>query len=113
VPAAVLIDATVRRHFVATLTDPSRLAILDALRDGEQRVADVVARTRLSQPNVSKHLACLRGCGLVERDRRGRESYYSIIDGVEDLLQAIDTLMSRVADQLARCELTDRTVRVA
>lgn len=96
---------------MATLTDPSRLAILDVLRGGELRVSDVVEGTGLSQPNVSKHLTCLRGCGLVEREQRGREAFYCTVDGVDDVFDAIDALMERVADQLACCELTARTVR--
>lgn len=107
-----LVDPRLRRHFVATLTDPSRLAILDELRGGELRVRDVVERTGLSQPNVSKHLACLRGCGLVEREQRGREAFYSTVDGVDEVLDSIDALMSRVEDRLACCELTAGTVRV-
>lgn len=109
---ATTVDPALRRHFVATLTDPSRLAILELLRGGELRVRDVVERTGLSQPNVSKHLACLRGCGLVEREQRGREAFYSTVDGVDEVFEAIDALMARVEDQLACCELTAGTVRV-
>jgi ArsR family transcriptional regulator, cadmium/lead-responsive transcriptional repressor len=54
------------------LSDESRLGILE-LRRGERRVSELVERMGLSQPNVSKHLACLWGCGLVARERRGRE----------------------------------------
>jgi DNA-binding transcriptional ArsR family regulator len=103
-------DPQLRRHFVTTLTDPSRLAILDELRGGELRVRDVVERTGLSQPNASKHLACLRGCGLVEREQRGREAFYSTVDGVDEVFEAIDALIARVEGQLACCELTAGTV---
>ncbi|GAA1116257.1 ArsR/SmtB family transcription factor [Nocardiopsis composta] len=48
------------------LAEPRRRRILDILRTGEQRVGDLVDRLRLSQPAVSKHLAVLRGAGLVE-----------------------------------------------
>jgi DNA-binding transcriptional ArsR family regulator len=61
-----------------SLGDPSRLAVLEALRDGPKCVSDLVAQTGLSQPNVSGHLAFLRDCGLVEREQRGRYAYYSI-----------------------------------
>ena len=57
--------------------DLSRLRILDALRDGERRVVDLSEGLGLSRPNTSKHLACLHGCGLVERDPRGREVFYA------------------------------------
>ena len=47
------------------LADPSRLAILEALRSGEKRISEIVTLTGLSQPNVSGHLTCLKDCGLL------------------------------------------------
>ncbi|MEO2140144.1 MAG: metalloregulator ArsR/SmtB family transcription factor, partial [Thermoleophilia bacterium] len=47
--------------------------MLEALSDGERRSTDLARITGLSQPNASAHLACLRECGLVSADRRGRE----------------------------------------
>ena len=40
--------------------DTSRLSILDALREGERTVSDLVQTTGFTQPNVSNHLSCLR-----------------------------------------------------
>lgn len=48
------------------LAEPNRRRILDLLRDGERPVGDLVERTRMSQPAVSKHLRVLRDAGLVE-----------------------------------------------
>ena len=45
--------------------DSSRLSILEALREGERTVSDIVQTTGFTQPNVSNHLSCLRDCGLV------------------------------------------------
>ena len=71
--------------------DPSRLAVLEALRDGPKCVSDLVAMTGLSQPNVSGHLAFLRDCGLVEREQRGRYAYYSLgLPFVELVLSSAD-----------------------
>ena len=52
------------------MSDPSRLAILRHLPLGEHRVADLTAHLGLAQSTVSKHLACLRDCGLVELPTR-------------------------------------------
>lgn len=56
------------------IAEPRRRQILDALREGERAVGDLVAATALSQPTVSKHLRVLRDGGLVtarvERQRR-------------------------------------------
>ncbi|MBI2544891.1 MAG: winged helix-turn-helix transcriptional regulator [Candidatus Rokubacteria bacterium] len=64
-------DLPLQAKLFRGLADPSRLAVLEALRDGPRCVSEVVAATGLSQPNASAHLACLEDCGLVIRDRRG------------------------------------------
>ena len=85
------------------LSDPSRQRIIEVLRGGPARVADVMAATGLAQSNASTHLACLWECGLVERERRGREVHYWLADGVEELLEAAGALIGRAADRIASC----------
>ena len=62
----------------AALAEPSRRQILDLLRDGERSVNDLVARLRLSQPGVSKHLRVLREAGLVEVRPEGKRRWYRL-----------------------------------
>ena len=93
--------------------DLSRLRILDALRDGERRVVDLSGELSLSRPNTSKHLACLAGCGLVERDKRGREVYCRLTDGVAELLEGVDGLLELVGDRVTDCELTTESLKGA
>jgi ArsR family transcriptional regulator, cadmium/lead-responsive transcriptional repressor len=57
-----------------SLGDASRLAILRQLAAGEARVVDLTVVLGLAQATVSKHLACLRDCGLVEVQTVGRSS---------------------------------------
>lgn len=60
------------------LADPTRRAIFEALcRDGDQTVAALTARAGISQPGVSKHLAILKGAGLVSDRHEGRQTQYS------------------------------------
>ena len=87
------------------LSDPSRLRILGELRDDEKRVSDLVGATGLSQPNVSKHLSCLWGCGLVAREKRGREVHYWLIDGVDELLGAVETVLDQAGETVGSCRL--------
>ena len=84
-------------------SDRSRLSIVEALRDGERRVGEVVGATGLSQPNVSMHLGCLWDCGLVAREKRGREVYYRLIDGVAELLAAADTVLAEAGQTIGAC----------
>jgi DNA-binding transcriptional ArsR family regulator len=61
-----------------TLADPTRRAIFERLcREGEQTVAALTARARVSQPAVSKHLALLKQAGLVRDRHEGRQTHYS------------------------------------
>ncbi|AIY20218.2 metalloregulator ArsR/SmtB family transcription factor [Pimelobacter simplex] len=60
------------------LSDPNRLAILEHLALGEHRVVDLTAHLGLAQSTVSKHLACLRDCGLVVSRPSGRASMISL-----------------------------------
>jgi DNA-binding transcriptional ArsR family regulator len=60
------------------IAEPRRRQILDLLSRGEQPVNDLVARLRLAQPQVSKHLRVLREVGLVEVRDRGRQRLYRL-----------------------------------
>ena len=62
------------------LAEPRRLKILNALRDGERNVSELVALSDTSQANVSKHLALLTQAGIVAREQRGNCVYYRMAD---------------------------------
>ena len=84
--------------------DPSRLSLLEALRDGEQCVSELIAATGLTQSNVSGHLTCLRDCGLVTSRQEGRFVYYRLADPeVALMLAGADAILSRLADRIAAC----------
>ena len=58
------------------LSDPTRLKLLSRIGDEEVCVCDLQAFVRRDQPTVSRHLAMLRKCGLVEARKEGRWSHY-------------------------------------
>ena len=90
------------------LADPSRLAILEALRDGEKTVGELVEATGLSQPNASGHLACLRECGLVLGRQAGRYVYYAVADRrMEDVLRGAEGILADVAARVYACTRQD------
>ncbi|HTJ00925.1 MAG TPA: metalloregulator ArsR/SmtB family transcription factor [Dongiaceae bacterium] len=62
------------------LAEPSRLMLLQALRDGPLTVTELVAASRMKQANVSKHLAVLHQHHLVKRERAGITIRYEIAD---------------------------------
>lgn len=84
--------------------DPSRLGILETLRDGPLAVGEIVDATGLSQSNVSNHLACLKDCGLVTCERQGRNVIYRSSDPrVNELLAFADALLADVAQGVPAC----------
>lgn len=98
------LSLTLKAKLFRGLADPSRLAILEALRSGERTVSEVVAATGLSQPNASGHLACLRECGLVTSRQEGRFVYYALGDArVEDLLHGVEGILASVAERVYAC----------
>ena len=84
--------------------DPSRLGILDALRNGPLTVSEIVEATRLSQPHVSNHLGCLRDCGLVAAEQQGRYVTYHLSDDrVGELIALAESLLADVARGVYEC----------
>ncbi|WP_338752243.1 ArsR/SmtB family transcription factor [Janibacter alittae] len=78
------------------LAEPTRLALLEHLSSGEHRVRDLVDHMHLAQSTVSKHLACLRDCGLVTVRAEGRASWFSLADPprLANLLKSADALLA-------------------
>ncbi|WP_326835675.1 metalloregulator ArsR/SmtB family transcription factor [Amycolatopsis rhabdoformis] len=62
------------------LSDPTRCRILVALLDGVAYPARLAETLGLSRSNVSNHLSCLRGCGLVLATYEGRQVRYTLAD---------------------------------
>jgi DNA-binding transcriptional ArsR family regulator len=85
-------------------SDTSRLSILEALRAKPLNVGEIVQATGLSQSNISNHLGCLRDCGLVTSEQRGRFTYYRLTDDrIDSLLRLAEELLSDVAKGVYQC----------
>lgn len=89
---------SVERVFRA-LADPTRVRILNLLREGALCVGDLVAVLRVPQPTASRHLAYLRISGLVHDERRGQWSFYKLAPAApgfhEKLLDALEAATSK------------------
>jgi DNA-binding transcriptional ArsR family regulator len=91
--------------------DPSRLAILEALRNGPLTVSEIVQETGLSQSNASNHLACLRDCGLVVSEQNWRYVTYHLSDDrVGELLELAEALLADVARGVYECTRYNRSM---
>ena len=104
-PADVAHDAiSVKAKLFRGLADSSRLSLLEALRDGAKNVSALVELTGLSQPNTSMHLNCLWCCGLLDKEVRGRFTFYRIKSKkVLRILEAAESLLDEVYDRIAEC----------
>lgn len=76
------------------MADPTRARILVSLLQDASYPAQLAKDLGLSRTNVSNHLACLRGCGIVTTAPEGRRTRYEIADA--HLTRALETLMDVV-----------------
>ncbi|GAB3366353.1 metalloregulator ArsR/SmtB family transcription factor [Amycolatopsis echigonensis] len=87
-----------------SLSDATRLAIVQRLAHGEARVADLVAALGMAQSTVSAHVACLRDCALVVGRPQGRQVFYSLArPELMDLLASAETLLAATGNAVALC----------
>ena len=87
-----------------TLGNPTRLRILELLRDRECAVGELVRALSTSQPYVSNQLACLRWCGLVTTRREHRTIYYRLADDrLRQIVMLARELLSQNAAHVAAC----------
>ncbi len=88
-----------------SLGDPARLTILRRLASaGPARVTDLVDTLGLAQSTVSKHLSCLRDCGLVTSAPVGRASVFQLAEpAVVDLLAAAEVVLDATGNAVALC----------
>lgn len=101
----VTADLHTRARFFHGLAEPSRLAILDVLRHGEQTAGDIAVEAGLTPSAASRHLACLRDCGIVEARQEWRHVYYRLAGPhIEHLLSEADLVLETIADRVAACE---------
>ena len=83
------------------LAEPARLQILNAMRNRELTVSEIVERTGLGQTNVSKHLQLLYAHGFVSRRKEGLYTHYTVADRFVFKLCDLmcDSLDESIADQ--------------
>ena len=73
------------------LTDPTRLKILECIKNGEKCICEIIPYTGKSQPNVSQHLKIMKHAGIIEERKDGtrimnkvsNNEIYNIIDQVK------------------------------
>jgi DNA-binding transcriptional ArsR family regulator len=86
------------------VAEASRRDLLDALRDGEASVGELVDRLGISQPQVSKHLAVLRAVGVVSVRADGKRRWYRVngpaLQPVHDWVRSFERTWNARLDRL-------------
>jgi DNA-binding transcriptional ArsR family regulator len=97
-------ERQLQAKYFRALGDPTRLHILELVRDRELSVNEIVERVGTSQPRVSAHLACLRWCGFVTTRREHRTVHYRLADErVAAMLELARSLLAGNAEHVAVC----------
>jgi DNA-binding transcriptional ArsR family regulator len=86
--------------YFQALSEPTRLRILNLLRQGERSVGELAQLCGYSAANVSRHLALLTQHGLVRRESRGNSAFYSIAD--DSVYALCDLVCGNIARQFER-----------
>ncbi len=94
--------------YFQTLAEPTRLRILNLLRDGERNVGELAQLCGYTAANVSRHLALMAQHGFVERESRGTSVYYRIAD--DSVYALCDLVCDNIAQQYDRAAKQQRAM---
>ena len=81
------------------LAHPTRIAILEQLRDGELSAGVIIERLGMEQANVSQHLAVLRAKLIVVNRKAGNQVFYSVRDPL--IIKMLDLMRRYFQRQLS------------
>lgn len=85
-----------RAEVLRAMAHPTRLAIVDFLKDGEKCVCNIIDYLGEKQSNVSKHLSILRNAGIVDTRKEGLNVYYSLkIPCALNFFCCVDDILSK------------------
>ena len=79
-----------KAEFFQALAHPTRIAIVDLLRDGELSAGAIIERLGIEQANVSQHLTVLRAKHIVVNRKVGNQVFYSVRDRL--ILEVLDVM---------------------
>jgi DNA-binding transcriptional ArsR family regulator len=91
-----------RARIIKAMAHPTRLFIVDELaKNGERCVCELTEMVGADMSTVSRHLALLKGVGIVEDERRGAQVYYRLrVRCVLNFFECVESVMQcNVKDQ--------------
>jgi DNA-binding transcriptional ArsR family regulator len=93
------------------LASPKRIEILNALREGEKTVSELVEILDVPKANVSQHLAVMRHKGILKSRRKGINIYYSVSNRkvIEACILMKEVLMEQMKEKGRLAEMASRS----
>lgn len=89
-----------KAEFFQALAHPTRIAIIEQLRDGELSAGALIERLGVEQANASQHLTVLRNKHIVVNRKAGNQVFYSVRDTL--ILQVLDIMKQYFYAELTR-----------
>lgn len=87
-------------QFLQGLADKTRLKIIEALKEREKTVSQLVAEIGSSQSNISGHLKTLRNSGILKSRQEGRYVFYSLCDKIIcDFIYDLENLICNISQK--------------
>ena len=105
-----------KADFFQALAHPTRIAIVEQLRDGELSAGALIERLDIEQANASQHLAVLRSKNILLNRRNGNQVFYSvrdplIIDVLDIMRRYFHTHMNEVVSTLKAIDKAGKSRR--
>ncbi|MGG7537617.1 MULTISPECIES: sulfite-sensing transcriptional repressor BigR [Rhizobium] len=79
-PAELSLRAGEVANLLKTLSHPARLMVVCTLVEDEYSVGELEEKVDVHQPHLSQHLTVLRGSGIVETRRVGKQIFYRLTE---------------------------------
>lgn len=99
------IDIDTKMKFLHGFSHKTRVQILECIKEDEKTVSQIVDVLNGNQSNISQHLTCLKGCGLIVGRQGGKYVYYRVRNQlIRDLLTMFDVVLEDVHSDLTHCE---------
>jgi DNA-binding transcriptional ArsR family regulator len=97
-----------KAEFFQALAHPTRIAIVEQLRDGELPTGTLIERLSIEQANASQHLAVLRAKNILVNRKAGNQVFYSVRDPL--IIEVLDLMRRYFHTQMSEVVATLKAI---
>lgn len=100
-----IMDVDMKVKLIHGFSNKTRIQILECIKEQEKTVSQIIEEINGNQSNISQHLACLKGCGIIVGRNEGKFVFYSLRNQqIRDLLTMFDVVLEDVENDMACCD---------